>query len=735
MASSVASAHLGAVRHPCRGRQAMQEVRRFSRCLAVACPTSLVVVNEKSLNSSVQCVCTYKNKPTFWAKVFGFTKKGDVCCQAHPNCAALSSCNFRNARKPGLLRTEYSLYTETDHSVSSIYLKSHSLISAKGLTPAFASFACVPTTCANGRKKILGGAVHGAAREISCEAPFQRALSTTRSALHGTDTVLIHRGNSSFLSSSLLTATLSSIVDHRGMDQRWMVRNTSSGITTTEGELVYDVEVMVEESFSAPDGLQTIIDALRQDAPTAVQLATDGLEEFDDATTVEVAVLLCDDAYIQGLNKEWLDIDAPTDVLSFPQEQPPGLNPTMLLGDIIISVDTATRQAKERGHTLLDELRILLVHGLLHLIGYDHEKGDEAKTEMAEEEKRIMAALGWKGEGLIEASLPKIKEGGSGQGNKNTIVDGSKAAAAAVEVNGVPSNVATTLDSASKNSPRQKKPPFRYLFCDMDGTLLNSKSQVAPNTAEALRAAKARGVTVVIATGKARPAAMSALSTVGLVGTGPREVVSLESPGVFLQGLRVYGREGAVVHSALLSEDVCAEGFAFADKHRTALIGFSGDRCVTLFDHPLVEALHTIFYEPRAQVMASYEQIRADTPIQKLLFYDTPEGVSDFLRPHWTTALNGRASCTQAVSDMLEILPHGASKGAGVKILLDHLDVPADEIMALGDGENDKEMIEMAGWGVAMANGSPATLAVANAIVRSNDEDGVAEAIEKFILS
>lgn len=55
--------------------------------------------------------------------------------------------------------------------------------------------------------------------------------------------------------------------------------------------------------------------------------------------------------------------------------------------------------------------------------------------------------------------------------------------------------------------------------------------------------------------------------------------------------------------------------------------------------------------------------------------------------------------------------------------------------MALGDGENDKEMIEMVGWGVAMANGSPVTKAVAKAVVGSNDDGGIAEAIDKFILS
>ncbi|KAK1408148.1 hypothetical protein QVD17_39782 [Tagetes erecta] len=83
----------------------------------------------------------------------------------------------------------------------------------------------------------------------------------------------------------------------------------------------------------------------------------------------------------------------------------PELNlPMLKLGDIIISVETAARQAEERGHALVDEMRILLVRGLLHLIGFDHELSDEAKSEMQDEEERLLNILGWKGKGLIQSA-------------------------------------------------------------------------------------------------------------------------------------------------------------------------------------------------------------------------------------------------------------------------------------------------------------------------------------------
>jgi rRNA maturation RNase YbeY len=109
----------------------------------------------------------------------------------------------------------------------------------------------------------------------------------------------------------------------------------------------------------------------------------------------ELSVVLCNDARMAELNSAWRGVEGPTDVLSFPQED------AHLLGDLVISLDTADRQARERSHTLQDELRILLVHGMLHLLGYDHERDPAAHEEMAARETELMDRLGWRGTGLI----------------------------------------------------------------------------------------------------------------------------------------------------------------------------------------------------------------------------------------------------------------------------------------------------------------------------------------------
>jgi probable rRNA maturation factor len=90
------------------------------------------------------------------------------------------------------------------------------------------------------------------------------------------------------------------------------------------------------------------------------------------------------------LNRRYRDIDRATDVLSFSQRegQFSGLRPD-ILGDIVISVPTAARQARERNHSLGREIERLLVHGLLHLLGYDHERGPAEARRMRRKEARL----------------------------------------------------------------------------------------------------------------------------------------------------------------------------------------------------------------------------------------------------------------------------------------------------------------------------------------------------------
>jgi probable rRNA maturation factor len=106
--------------------------------------------------------------------------------------------------------------------------------------------------------------------------------------------------------------------------------------------------------------------------------------------STELSIVFTDDATVRRLNSEFRGVDAPTDVLSFAQgDGEVFAHPTdspAHAGDVIISLETATRQSKEYGVPLEDEVQHLLVHGVLHLLGYDHESADDEAAMRAREE-------------------------------------------------------------------------------------------------------------------------------------------------------------------------------------------------------------------------------------------------------------------------------------------------------------------------------------------------------------
>ena len=107
----------------------------------------------------------------------------------------------------------------------------------------------------------------------------------------------------------------------------------------------------------------------------------------------ELSLLLVSDREMHRLNHAWRGKDRPTDVLAFAQAEGPGGAPEGLLGDVVISVDTARRQAIELGHSPGREAARLLVHGLLHLLGYDHERSAAEARRMARKERQLLRAL------------------------------------------------------------------------------------------------------------------------------------------------------------------------------------------------------------------------------------------------------------------------------------------------------------------------------------------------------
>ncbi|MBQ7740730.1 MAG: rRNA maturation RNase YbeY [Eubacterium sp.] len=128
------------------------------------------------------------------------------------------------------------------------------------------------------------------------------------------------------------------------------------------------------------------------------------LEEEGFNENAEVSVRFVDDETICSLNKEFRNIDKPTDVLSFPLGENGEYDTNLdtgakLLGDIVISVPTAVRQAEEYNHSLQREIGFLTVHSMLHLLGYDHEKGGIEEVRMREKEETVLTKIGLRRDG------------------------------------------------------------------------------------------------------------------------------------------------------------------------------------------------------------------------------------------------------------------------------------------------------------------------------------------------
>ncbi|XP_024048044.1 endoribonuclease YBEY, chloroplastic [Citrus clementina] len=114
-----------------------------------------------------------------------------------------------------------------------------------------------------------------------------------------------------------------------------------------------------------------------------------------------------------------------------------------------------------------------------------------------------------------------------------------------------------------------------------------------------------------------RPAAVSALKKVDLVGRDG--IISEFAPGVFIQGLLVYSRQGREIFRRNLDRDFCREAYQYSWENKVPLITFSGDHCLTLFDHPLVDSLHITYHEPKAEIIPAIEDLLAAADIQVYL--------------------------------------------------------------------------------------------------------------------
>ena len=146
--------------------------------------------------------------------------------------------------------------------------------------------------------------------------------------------------------------------------------------------------ILVEADQSGDWDSSTDWDALAERAVRAAVAGSNLPRLIDSAIDIEVSVRFTDDDEVRALNAEWRGKDKPTNVLSFPMLEP------SLLGDIVLARGVCAREAEEKAIPIADHAAHLVVHGTLHLLGYDHEDGEEEAEAMESVERAALASLG-----------------------------------------------------------------------------------------------------------------------------------------------------------------------------------------------------------------------------------------------------------------------------------------------------------------------------------------------------
>lgn len=181
-------------------------------------------------------------------------------------------------------------------------------------------------------------------------------------------------------------------------------------------------------------------------------------------------------------------------------------------------------------------------------------------------------------------------------------------------------------------------------------------------------------------------------------------MVSKSGPGVFLQGLAVHDWSGSALAGSNLSFEFVASVFKYSEKNSVPCIAFLGDDCATMEMTPEVEEMHTVYYEPLAEVQ-TLTKILSGPPVKKMLLVAGPDRINEVIEPHWTQKVQGtNASVMKAVESHLELVPKGVNKWNGLKNVVEMADIPMQSVLSIGDGGNDLQMVNGTGIGVAMGN-------------------------------
>lgn len=268
-----------------------------------------------------------------------------------------------------------------------------------------------------------------------------------------------------------------------------------------------------------------------------------------------------------------------------------------------------------------------------------------------------------------------------------------------------------------------KQLPYRIIALDLDGTLTNHDKVVTPKTRNALLKAQDEGVVIVLASG--RP-------TYGIEPVA--ECLELDKRGGYILsyngGKIVNAKTKEELFTQFLPDGVIPIIYKYAKEHHRALLGYAGNEIITeMPDDQYVKEESRINKMNIQQVDCLLDHLEAHPT--KLLMTGDP---ADMIKAEEELAeiLGSRMEVFRSAPFFLELVPNGIDKAQSLLRLLGKLNLTPADMMAFGDGYNDLSMLRLAGMGVAMENAAPEVRADADYVTLSNEEDGVAAALEHF---
>lgn len=268
---------------------------------------------------------------------------------------------------------------------------------------------------------------------------------------------------------------------------------------------------------------------------------------------------------------------------------------------------------------------------------------------------------------------------------------------------------------------------YKLIATDMDGTLLKKDKTISEATKKAICNAREAGTKFVLATGRPIQGIKKYLQELNLVNDYEDNYAL-----TFNGALVVNTRTNEVIYSKSLSISDLDILYPLAKSFDIDMHLFTEDGLFTEKMNKYTEIEATI-NNIEAQI-CNFSTLDVNSPMIKFMMVGEKEAL-DAIEPKLSKEVHDKFTIVRSSNIFLEFLHKECNKGVGVKALSEYLEIKQDEIICLGDAGNDYHMIDFAGLGIAMDNAFPEIKEIANYITDSNENDGVAKVIEKFILS